>query len=153
MKKYADARRRTKESSIEEGDTVLLRNPRPKGLEPAYYPQVETVVKRKGDMLTSNNGTRDTTRNIQRYKKVNVLNQTNSCSRSSQVVDDLDFDFETETEQVPDEQVPEDQVPDEQVPDGQVPDEQAPEEQVLEGCDTRPRRDRRAPLHLKDYIT
>ena len=95
MKSYTDKRRQVKESDIEEGDKVLLSNRNPKGMEPPFYPDVETVIKRKGDMITSTNGRRNITRNISRFKKVEVT----SCDGNFlDDVDDIDFP-ESDTDQ------------------------------------------------------
>lgn len=71
MKRYADQKRRVKMSDIKVNDKVLLSNVKRNAADPPFYPEVVTVLQRKGDMITSSNGRRLTTRNIARYKKKN----------------------------------------------------------------------------------
>ncbi|ELU15607.1 hypothetical protein CAPTEDRAFT_31075, partial [Capitella teleta] len=55
MKRYADQKRRVRMSDIKVNDKVLLSNVKRNAADPPFYPEVETVLQRKGDMITSSN--------------------------------------------------------------------------------------------------
>ncbi|CAC5425642.1 unnamed protein product [Mytilus coruscus] len=74
MKTLADIRNKAKQSDIKEGDNVLIRNEvKENKLTPSLNPTPQTVVKKKGTMITvsNNDNEKHTTRNASFFKKTN----------------------------------------------------------------------------------
>ena len=71
MKEYADNRRHTKLSSIQVGDTVLMRNDYATGkCTKPYYEKPFKVTQKKGSMVTAKNDDRIITRNSSKCKQI-----------------------------------------------------------------------------------
>ena len=70
MKRYADASHRSKPSSLQLDERVLLRNKRENKLTPAFDPQPYTVVGRNGSMISAKRGERVVTRNTMTSPKL-----------------------------------------------------------------------------------
>ena len=178
MKKNAERKRRIGRSDIKEGDKVLLKNPSPKSTDSIYFPQVETVLKRKGDMLTTTNGDRSITRNISRFKK---LRQNDAQDHDADDVEE-DSDIQDCPNDLPDADDLPDDVPDDpglrpdvpggdNIPDARpddpglqpdvpgerrlpnaMPDDPGVRPEVPGGRCSRSGRAIRRPRHLKDYV-
>ena len=72
MKMYADQRRSSKPSKIEEGDDVLVQSQKRGKLQTPFQPTPYKVIKKKGSMITAQRGSHQVTRNSSHFKKVNV---------------------------------------------------------------------------------
>lgn len=70
MRAYADARRHSRESNMEVGDTVLVKNTRRLKMDPPYSPEPQVITAKKGDMVTASGGDGDITRNASHFKKI-----------------------------------------------------------------------------------
>ena len=69
MKSYGDKHHRAKESTIQIGDTVLLRQPKQNKFTPPFDPEPFKVTAVKGSMITVRNKSRSVTRNSSFFKK------------------------------------------------------------------------------------
>lgn len=142
MKEYADEKRHVRKSDICEGDSVLLKNPSPRKLDPPYYPDIEQVVSRKGDMVTSTNGQRNITRNISKFKKVNA--QYMPMSAPDQ--DDIDLSESFVPNTVPNPVL-------DNPPAISQENVQMPSPAKVSVPTPRPARVRQPPKYLQDYVT
>lgn len=75
MRCYADKRRNTREHDLEVGDTVVVKNTDRRKMDPPYHPDAHVIVAKKGDMVTATNGDRNITRNNAHFKKLHERNQ------------------------------------------------------------------------------
>jgi hypothetical protein len=72
MKQYADKRPKAKPSSLQPGDIVMLKQRRTNKYSTHYQPIPYEEVARQGPMITARNERHDVTRNVSRFKRVNV---------------------------------------------------------------------------------
>ena len=72
MKQYADRRTNAKPSNLQPGDTVLVKQRRVNKNSTPYKLTAYEVVARKGTMITAKNDDLTITRNISRYKPVEI---------------------------------------------------------------------------------
>ena len=87
MKQYTDQRNHAKYSTIQEGDTVLMRNARKDKLSPIFNPSPLQVIHRKGNMITARRGDVDITRNVSFFKPATArLNNDEVSETQSQVM-------------------------------------------------------------------
>jgi len=71
MKELADDRNHAKDSGIERGDTVLVRQEKRSKLDTPYRPSPYVVTNTKGSMITARNGEQHTiTRNSSHFKRI-----------------------------------------------------------------------------------
>ncbi len=70
MKENADRRSRAKESEIQVGDTVLLRQRKKNKWSTRFDPAPFQVVRRKGTMVTVVRNEKYVTRNVSQFKKI-----------------------------------------------------------------------------------
>lgn len=72
MKIYADQRRSSKPSKIEEGDDVLVKSQKRGKLQTPFQSTPYKGIKKKGSMITAQQGSHQVTRNSSHFKKVNA---------------------------------------------------------------------------------
>ena len=72
MKQYADMKRKAKDSTIQVGDTVLLRQRKDSKFTSKFDPLPFKVVHKKGTMVTANKNGKFITRNTSMFKKVHL---------------------------------------------------------------------------------
>jgi hypothetical protein len=70
MKIYADTKRRTVESDLAPGDTVLVKQPKTNKLTPPFDPKPFTVEKKKGSMITARRGQQRIVRNSSHFRRL-----------------------------------------------------------------------------------
>lgn len=70
QKWYADSKRYVTPSSLQEGDSALVKTTFEKKATTPYHPEPFTIIKKKGSMITARNGDRVITRNTSHFKKV-----------------------------------------------------------------------------------
>ena len=70
MRTYADARRHTKPSTLQNGDMVLVKQKRQNKLTPPFCPAPYEITSRKGSMVTARRGQHEITRNSSHFKAV-----------------------------------------------------------------------------------
>ena len=70
MTTHANARRHTKPSGLDIGDTVLVKQPKTNKLTPPFNPKPMTIVAKNGSMLTAQRGYRRIVRNSSFFKAV-----------------------------------------------------------------------------------
>ena len=92
MKQYADKRQHTKETDIQLGDKVLVKNQLQGKLDTFYRPQPYLVIERKGTQVTAKG--RRITRNISFFKKVPVT----MTPRTTYDHNDNDIDIELDND-------------------------------------------------------
>jgi hypothetical protein len=92
MKELADLRNKAKPNDIQEGDNVLIRNEvKENKTTPSFNPSPQTVVKKKGTMITvSDNNGKSTTRKTFFFKKTN-----HSAKFSDQMDEEEELDNNT----------------------------------------------------------
>ena len=92
QKEYADKRRHAKESTIQVGDTVLVRQYKQNKLTTTFNKVPYIVVSRKGTKVTAENSKHKITRNVSHFKRVNAhVNLHPDCSESEDE-DECDYD-------------------------------------------------------------
>ena len=69
IKTQAESRKATKESDIQVGDTVLVKQSKHKKLSTPYHPVPLTVTQNNHSMITAENDDRKVTRNSSNFKK------------------------------------------------------------------------------------
>ncbi|KAI0210788.1 hypothetical protein LSAT2_004428 [Lamellibrachia satsuma] len=72
VKQYADKRAKAKSSNLQPGDIVMMKQKRTNKYSTPHQPMAYEVVARKGPMITARNERQVVTRNISRFKPVNV---------------------------------------------------------------------------------
>ena len=72
MKQYADMKRKAKDSTIQVGDTVLVRQRKDSKFTSKFDPRPFKVVRKKGTMVTANRNGKFITRNTSMFKKVHL---------------------------------------------------------------------------------
>ena len=83
QKEYADKKRHAKESTIQVGDTVLVRQYKQNKLTTTFNKVPYIVVSRKGTKVTAENSKHKITRNVSHFKRVNAhVNLHPDCSES-----------------------------------------------------------------------
>ena len=129
MKEYADKRRNTKESDIEVGDTVLVKSQHRGKLKPFYETTPYKVIERNGAQVIAENATKQVTRNVSHFKKVDIQMDDKDTynDKDAYTYNDKDAYIQIEIESEEDEQ------------EIAIPQQ-------------RPRRYRRRPSYLNDYI-
>lgn len=129
MKQLADDRNRAKDSEIQTGDRVLIRQPQSNKFTTPYEPTPYEVVHCKGSMITAQRGDRKITRNTTFFKKIPPAPiPEGDDTVSDDMFDDattVDFDRTSDLEHV------------------------APPAFQM---NNRPQRQRRAPAYLQDYV-
>ncbi|XP_014678409.1 PREDICTED: uncharacterized protein K02A2.6-like [Priapulus caudatus] len=73
MKSYADYKRPARESRIQIGDTVIVKQQRSNKLSTPYDPRQYKVQNRKGSMVTAKRGDHEITRNLSKLKRVHPV--------------------------------------------------------------------------------
>ena len=91
MKEYADSQNRSKESSLMEGDVVLVRQKKVSKTTPPFDPNPYMVVRRMGNTIVAKRGNRVIKRNISFFKRVQI-----KPSQMNEDVSDLEDDFDLE---------------------------------------------------------
>ena len=99
-KEYADKRRNAKESTIEIGDTVLVKQTKQNKLTTRFNKTPYTVINRKGTKVTAENSKHRITRNVSHFKRVNasVNRQPDSSDSDSDAEQDVRHQQDIENE-------------------------------------------------------
>ena len=99
-KEYADKRRNAKESTIEIGDTVLVKQIKQNKLTTRFNKTPYTVINRKGTKVIAENSKHRITRNVSHLKRVNasVNRQPDSSDSDSDVEQDVRYHLDNENE-------------------------------------------------------
>ena len=131
MKTYADNKANVKPSDLSVGDTVLVRrDPSEKKSESPYKHERFIVTEKKGSMITATTGNRGTTRNSSFFKQI-----------PEDAVDISDSDDDSTA------------IPSADVPQDTNNNHQANNAKPTPATTRRyPRRNRRPPEYLKDYV-
>ncbi|KAK3083972.1 hypothetical protein FSP39_006106 [Pinctada imbricata] len=79
-KKYADSKRKGRESSIKEGDQVLVKQRKRDKLTPPFHPKPAKVIRRKKSMITVNHEGKEITRDASHFKPL----PTGICASDNQ---------------------------------------------------------------------
>ena len=127
MKEYADMRNHAKPCEIQIGDTVLVKNDTKQDkLSTPFKLHPHKITARKGSMLTASNGEHTITRNSSRFKKIPSVNRK-----------ECELPEECEFEEV--------DSPTSERSDKNEQREESPKQE-------RPKRIRKEPAYLKDYV-
>ena len=94
MKEHANRELKSKESSLKEGDSVLVRQPRRSKASSPFDPHPLKVVHRMGNTISARRGNREIKRNVSCFKKVNarVDPQEEACDDFNEFTDAFDPD-------------------------------------------------------------
>ena len=101
QKEYTDKRRHAKESTIQIGDTVLVKQYKQNKLTTRFNKTPYIVIDRKGTKVTAENSKHRITRNVSHFKRVNAdaNNQSYSSDSESEYERDNDNNHELNVEQ------------------------------------------------------
>ena len=92
MKQYADAKRKAKNTVIQVGDTVLLRQKKQNKFSTKFDPSPFKVTRKKGTMITALRNEKYVTRNASLFKKVNFRLSEGEEEESDEDEDDCSTD-------------------------------------------------------------
>ena len=147
MKEYADKCRNAKSTDLSVGDKVLIKQPKQNNMSTPFNPEPLQITRKKGSMITAQNGERTVTRNSSFFKKL----------PSNIPVHPVPIDEEEQS--TPYIETPETVEPVESLtvepaePPALEPVEPPALAPVESPAPRRSARARRVPEHLKDYIT
>eukprot|EP00794_Sanderia_malayensis_P004215 gene4215-4778_t len=101
MKNYADTRNRSKESNINIGDVVLVKQPKRNKFTTRFNPDKYSVIAKNGTMITAENSKgHKITRNISFFRKVDFKMDASDIDSSDGYDDDHDDDVENRDEPI-----------------------------------------------------
>ena len=95
MKEYADQRVQARESNINIGDTVLVRQKKKNKFTTKFDPSPYKVVEIKGTVLTGVRNEKYITRNISHFKKIEPTMKTPECDSDDSDDDQLNDEADT----------------------------------------------------------
>ena len=95
MKQYADSRRKAKDTVIEVGDTVLLRQKKHTKFSTKFDPSPFKVTRKKGTMIIALRNGKYVTRNASLFKKVNLRSFQEEEEESDEDKDDFNTDHDS----------------------------------------------------------
>lgn len=131
MKKYADKRNHAKESDLQIGDKVLIKQEKENKMSTPFKPVPYEVKDRKGSMITARRGDHHVTRNMSFFKRL----PSSVSIHPTNEEEEIEFEIEN--------------------PDIQLTDRQGEEREVTNTSQLlrRSTREKTSPNYLQDYVT